>query len=305
MAGFSSIDNLNNQMVNNSKYWRTDWNKQTPPTTAAVAGEWFCLLRGTGNPPADTVMNTGTNLVFQPLSGTTPGMYCIPSGPNVSGATTSGWKHVLSASACSVAATTMPAVLMLVDLLGFYRVTTVTTTGNQATTNTLTLPRYVTGSGVQCFIYNTNATPLGAATPSISITYTRVQGGTNTTPSTNAVLPVGKTGANNGVILYSGNASGKYGPFMPMADQDSGMQNVTQINLSNSYISGEFSVVLCKPILTIPMTTIGVFFEKDYLNESPSLPKVYDGACLTWLLYNGAATPTSSTFFGHIDFIWS
>jgi len=302
MAGFQSMDDFINQITTNGKFWRTDWNKNFLPTTAAVAGEWFCLLRGSGNPSSDTIMNVGTNLVFQALSGTTAGINSISAGPDVSGGT--GYKHLINASAFTAAATTMPAILMLIDVLGFYRVTTTTTTGDQALTNGVTLPRYVDGKGVQCFIYANNATPLGAATPNISMTYTRVQGGTSVTP-TGAALPVGKTAANNGVILYSGVGVGKYGPFMPMADGDSGMQNVTKINLSTSYLSGEFSIVLCKPLLTLPMTTLGVAAERDLLNQVPSLPKIYDGSCLIWLLYNGAATPVNSSFYGHLDFGWS
>ena len=303
MAGFTSMDDFINQVTTNGKFWRTDWNKNFLPTTAAAAGEWFCLVRGGGNPTSDTVMNTGTNLVFQPLSGTTSGINSIPAGPNVN-VGLDGYKHLINASAFSAAATTVPSILMLVDMLGFYRVTTTTTTGDQATTNTLTLPRYTTGAGVQAFMYANNAVPLGAGTPNISMTYTRVQGGASVTP-TGPALPAGKTAAANGLILYSGTGVGKYGPFMPLADGDSGIVNITKINLSSTYTSGEFSVVLCKPIMTLPLTTIGVAAERDFLNQVPSLPKIFDNSCLTWLLYNGVATPINSAFYGHLDFGWS
>lgn len=53
------------------------------------------------------------------------------------------------------------------------------------------------------------------------------------------------------------------------------------------------------------MTTDGVAAERDLLNQVPSLPKVYDGANLQWMLYAGAATPVSSPFYGHLDFAWA
>jgi hypothetical protein len=295
MAGFSSLDDLYNEMTVNSKFKRIDWNKNFLPTTAAAAGEWHCLARGGGNPSADTIYNTGTNLAFQAASESLAGSGSLQHGGNVSPDT----KHILNASGFSAAATTMPSVLMLIDLLGWYRVTSVTTTGNQATNNTVTLPRYTNGAGVQAFAWNTNATPMGAATPNLSITYTNQAGtGSKTTPT---VLPACKTAAANGLILYSGTGAGKYGPFIPLASGDSGIQKIDQINLSVSYASGEFAVGLCKPLLTLPMTTIGVASERDLVNQLPSMPQIVDGACLIWLLYSGANTPTNSAFYGHLD----
>ena len=84
---------------------------------------------------------------------------------------------------------------MLVDLLGFYRVSSVTTITAQSLNNTVTLPRYTNGAGVQAFMWNTNTVALGAATPSLSINYTNSAGvASRVTP---AVLPVGKTAAAN------------------------------------------------------------------------------------------------------------
>lgn len=201
----------------------------------------------------------------------------------------------MNASAFSAAATTAPCVLMLVDLLGFYRVTSTTTITAQTLNNTVTLPRYTTGAGVEAFMWANNATPLGAGTPNLSINYTNSAGVSGRV--TPAVLPVGKTAANNGTILYSGNAAGKYGPFLPKQAGDAGVRSIESVTLSATYTSGEFSIGLCKPLLTLPITTQGVACERDLMNQIPSLPRVYDGANLVWLLYSGAATPINSSFF--------
>jgi hypothetical protein len=384
MPGFSSIDNLV-ASITAGQAKRTDWNKNFLPTTAAVAGEWFNLMRGGGNPGADTAANAGTNLAFQQMFDSTAAASGILHGGNVAPA----YKSILGASAYSAAATTMPAVLMLVDLLGFYRVTSTTTITAQATTNPLVaitnfttdgvsnilthtgynlknltrvqvsttttlptglsaatdyfvirltdttcklatsyanavagtaitisstgtgthtascvLPRYTDGAGVQAIMWANNATPLGAATPNLSLSsYTNSkQVAAQTTPAT---LPAGKTAAANGLILYSGTGAGKYGPFMPLANGDAGIRQVDGVQISSSYVSGEFSVGLVVPLLTLPMTTLGVAAERDLVNQMPSLPRVYDGACLQWLLYNGAATPINSAFYGHLDFGWN
>jgi hypothetical protein len=380
------MDDFINATSANSRFWRQDWNKNFLPTSAAVAGEWFSLFRGNGNPGPDAVLNTGTALLAQQLKDTTTSATGIQHGGDV----TPYYKQLVNASAFSAAATTMPAVAMLVDQLLFYRVTAVTTTSAQATTNTLfafstftaatddiitltstninllpyskvqvsttttlpaglaaatnywtikltdstfklatsyanavagtaiditstgtgthtinnLLPRYTNGAGVQAFIVNSNATPMGAGTPNMSLpSYTNsVSTAARATPT---VLPVGKTAGANGLILYSGTGVGKYGPFIPQAAGDAGINSIESIQNSTSYVTGEYTVVLCKPLLTLPMTTIGVAAERDLMNQVPSLPRIYDGACLNWLLYNGAATPVNSAFYGHLDFVWS
>lgn len=297
--GFSSMDEMIQKITVNAQSTRVDWNKNFLPTSAAVAGEWHCLARGAGNPSSDTIYNTGTNLAFQSVNDTVAGSGGLRHGGNVSPAT----KHIVNASAGTSAATTAPAVLMLVDLLGFYRVTTVTTITAQTLDNTVTIPRYTDGAGVMAFAWNTNATAMGAATPTITLNYTN-QAGTagRTTP---AVLPTCKTAAANGLILYSGTGAGKYNPFIPLAGGDTGIRSIQSLTLSASYVSGEFAVALCKPLVTLPIGALGVVTERDYVNGLPSLPRVYDGANLIWLMGSGAATPVNSGLFGHVDFAWN
>lgn len=277
---------------------RVDWNKNFLPSTAAVAWEWHCLAKWAGNPDSGSIYNTGTNLAFQATSDTTVDAGGIRHGGNVSPAT----KHIVNASAFSASAASCPAVLMLVDLLGFYRVSSVTTTTPQVLNNTVTLPRYTTGAGVQAFMWNTNTVALGAGTPNLSIDYTNSDG--TAARATPAVLPIGKTAAANGTILYSGTGVGKYWPFMPLQSGDKGIRSIQSVTLSTSYVSGEFSIGLCRPLLTLPLTTIGVASERDLMNQVPSLPQVQDGANLIWIIYDGNATPVNTAYFGHLDFAW-
>lgn len=384
MAGFSSMDDLVNEVTTNGKFWRQDWNKNMLPTTAAVAGEWSMLARGGGNPGADAIFNTGSNLTFQSVTDATANAGSIQHG----GAVTPDYKRILNASTFTAAATTVPNVMMLVDLVGFYRVTSTTTITSQAMTNTLSafstftadagsdvithsninlfpytrvqvsttttlpaglaaatdyyvikvtdttaklatsyanavagtpiditsagtgthtintlLPRYTSGAGLQAIMWANNATPLGAGVPNLSLpSYTNsVQTTGKATPT---VLPIGKTAAANGLILYSGTGAGKYGPFVPLAAGDAGIAKVDNVQLSATYTSGEFSVGLVKPLITMPITTLGVACERDLVNQMPSMPRVYDGAALYWMIYHGANTPTNSAFYGHLDFAW-
>ena len=300
--GFASLDDWINEATVNEKTCRTDWNKNALPTTVQAVGMWHDLSCGPGNPGSDSAYGAGTNLAFQALDDTSTTSPGIPHGGNVSPDT----KHIFNASGFSASATSVPAVLMLVDRLGFYRINTVTTTGDQALDNTVPFPaRHTNGKGLRAYVVasvGAATTPMGAGTPSIRTTYTDQDGNAgNLTPT---VLPVGLTAAAKGTIPYSGTGAGKYGPFLPLAAGDSGIRSVQQFNLSATYTSGQLNLVICRPLLTLPLTTIGVPAERDLLHQVPSLPRVHDGANLTWLMYAGVATPVNTPYNGHLDFAW-
>lgn len=133
MPGFSSNDQIIAALSAGQTY-KGQFAKNSNPTAAAVANEWHTLFRGAGNPAADALFNTGTNLAFQAVKDTTANAGSIPHGGAVQ---PSYYKYLLSCWAATAAATTAPGTLVLVDVLGFYRVTSVTTATAQATTNTL------------------------------------------------------------------------------------------------------------------------------------------------------------------------
>jgi hypothetical protein len=371
--------------IANGRSYRFNWTKNFNPTTAATASETHVLTRGTGNPGADSLFNTGTNLTFQAVLNSTSGASSIPYGPDVE---PTYYRQLLSASAYSVAATTMPAVATLIDVIGFYRVTSVTTTTAQAVTNTLgqtnnitsvtaasdyvdhtayrlltgtrvrltttttlpgglslatdyyvirisdtrcsfatsyanaiagtainitdagtgthtinwLLPRYTNGAGVNATIINSNATPLGAGTPNLSLVYVnQAQTGSKSTPT---VLPIGKTAASNTLVLYSGTGSGKYQLAMPFASGDYGISEVTSIQNSTSYVSGEYSVLLYYPLLEVQMPALGIGNTVNCAQDMPSLPRIWDSAALYWSITSSAATPTNSSFNGHLQYVW-
>jgi len=390
MPGFASRDQII-QAQTNGQTWRADWSKNANPTAAAVANEWHTLFRGNGNPGPDAIFDAGTNLTFQAVKDTTTSASSIQHGGNVQPTYN---KFLLSGSAVSAAATAQPTVVTLVDVVGFYRVTTVTTTTAQATTNTLSqsdtftaddttdictwtstanipsnvltgtrvrltttttlpaglatatdyyvirlsdttfslatsyanavagtainitstgtgthtvtwlLPRYTNGAGLNAIFFNPAATAMGAATPNLSLGYTNSsQVASRATPT---VLPVGKTAASNSHILYTGaTGAGKYNYAVPRASGDSGIAEINTIQNSTSYVSGTYCVALYKEIARFPVTTLGVAAERDFLNQLPSLPRIYDGAALYFLVGSGAATPANSAFSGHLDFIYN
>lgn len=389
MAGFQSYDNIINSLGQGMSR-RQEWTKNFNPTTAASSSEFHLLARGTGNPGADAIFDAGSNLTFQPVKDSTTNANSIYHGGDVQ---PTYYKSLATASFTSHGGTTVPAQAVLIDILGFYRVTTVTTTTAQATTNTLgqsdtftadagtdvctwtstanipsniltgtrvrltttttlpaglatatdyyvikesdttfklatsyanavagtqinitdagtgthtvtwLLPRYTNGAGVQAMFFNPAATALGAATPSLSLGYTNaIQTASRATPT---VLPIGKTAASNSLILYSGSGSGKYNYSVPLQAGDTGIAEINTIQNSTSYVSGTYTVALFRELTRLPVVVQNMSTERDLVNQLPSLPRIYDGAALYWVYGSGAATPTNSSFSGHLEFIWN
>jgi len=130
MSGFTSGDNMINQVSALGKRWQAPFSKQFNPTAAAVANEWHTLFRGGGNPQADAMFDVGTNLQMQACYDTDVLAGCIQHGGNV-GAAGDDFKTLMSGYAVTAAATVVPNTLLLIDMLAFARVTTVTTTTAQ------------------------------------------------------------------------------------------------------------------------------------------------------------------------------
>ena len=390
MPGFSSSDAIVNALTAGQTF-KSNWTKQFNPTTAAAAGEVHTLFRGSGNPGPDAIFNAGTNLTFQGVTDTTTSASSIQHGGNVQ---PTYYKSLLAASAVTSAATTVPCWLVLVDVVGFYRVTSVTTATAQSTTNTLgygdtftadastdiitmtsttnipsniltgtrvrltttttlpgglatatdyyvikvtdstfklatsyanaiagtainitdagtgthtmsrLLPRYTNGAGVQAFFFNSNATALGAATPNLSLGYTNsAQVASRATPT---VLPVGKTAASNSLILHSGaSGAGKFNYTVPLQSGDAGIAEINTIQNATSYVSGEYSVAMVKELTRVPLNILGQSAAQNLQFDYPSLPRIYDGAALYWMVMSSTTTPTNATFSGDLTFAWN
>ncbi len=180
----------------------------------------------------------------------------------------------------------------------------ITTTGTGTHTITWLLPRYTNGAGVQAIYFNSNATPLGAATPNLSLGYTNsAQVAGRATPT---VLPVGKTAASNSIILYSGaSGAGKYNYTMPLQSGDAGIAEINTIQNSTSYVSGEYSVAMVRELARLPLNVLGQAAERNLQFDYPSLPRIYDGAALYWMFMSSTTTPANATFSGDLTFIWN
>jgi len=267
--------------------------------TGVTAGTYITALgTGTGaNNGGTYTVNISQTVTAQTITGT-----AYPNGIYHGGDVSTDVKNLLNASVFSAAVTTAPAVYMLIDVLATYAISSVTTTGAQNFTGSAAWPRYADGKGVRAFIVPSIV--MGAGTPTFTLGYTNTASASGRLTPATPVLPTSTASAIVGSIPYSGTGAGKVGPFLPLQGGDAGIASVQSISLSATHTSGCLNLVICKPIVTLPVTTVGVAAERDLVNMLPSMPRIYDGANLQWLMYAGAATPVNSAIYGSLDVVW-
>lgn len=290
---FSSLDDLVAE-ISGGKFFRWDWNKITG-LSAYTSGRWYDFSILQGNPVANAY--AGTSLAWTACDETTGNgtqAFGIPNAGNVSTDT----KHLLNAAAVTTVATGVPGVLMLLDVQGYWPGINMNVNTSQTLTGTPS-PRYANGVG--CRLFGVVTASPGATAHQISVSYTNPAG------STGRTLPVTvacTASALVGHISHSGTAANNYGPFLPLASGDTGVKNVASVQFSAASGAGVMALCLARPLATLPITTAGVAAERDFLNQLPSLPRIYDGACLTWIFFAGANVAASSNFSGSLDMAW-
>lgn len=276
--------------LTSGKTWRADWNKITGGT-AYTAGRWYDLSSLAGTPIANTWAGTALNAQV-PSETTGFGLY---HGGNVA----SDIKNLLNMGAVSAVATAVPSVLMLVDMCLYYPGINMNVATAQTLVNGSTLTRYTSGAGLRASLVVQTST--GATAHNVALSYTNQVG------TSGRGMPVTVACTASAItphITHSGTAANNYGPFLPLASLDTGIRSVQTITLSAASGSGTAALALYKPIIEIPITTAGVYAERDLLNQLPSLPKIEDGACLTWLLFTGNAVAGNTNFYGKITSVW-
>ncbi len=271
---------------------RQDWNKITG-AAAYTAGRWYEMFSLGGFPPATAY--PGTALAWKACDGATGDgttRFGIPHGGNVSALI----KHLSTISAWSTAATGVPSVLKLVDLQGYYPGISMASATAQTLTGTPSM-RYSNGVRAALAIRTTS----GATAHNVNISYTNQSGASGKTlPGTVACT----VSAITPHICHSGTAANNFGPELPLASGDTGIQSVQSLTLSASSTAGTGVLLLYKPLATIPLSIASLMTEKDFWNQLPSAPQIKDGACLGFLLGAGAAVAASTTFSGATETVW-
>jgi hypothetical protein len=288
----TSLDYLMKRSTSGSIF-STDW--QFTTSRVSVAGRWndTSIIN---TPPSFVNEYPGTALTY--VNCNSSSQFSVDSGPNVdeiNGVT----KHIIYSSAMSSVSTAVPGLLMLVDLQGYWPGISTDTTDEQTLSGTPTL-RYNNGEGLKLYPVVTTAT--GAGTPSLSISYTNQSSTSGRSLSQTLAMIASAT---IGTLYHANPATANQGsgPFLPLANGDTGVQNVANVTFSAA-TAGNIALCLAKPLLTVPIGVIHQLVERDFVNQLTSLPRVYNGACLTWLYYTGAAAVVDTNVFGTLEMVW-
>lgn len=265
------------------------WRKQ--PTQTTGAGIWFDLSMSPGNPRPNNYI--GPSGVFTPMSQSEDGG--IPHGGNVFPKTK--MLRIFEAQTATAAAT--PLTLHLLDYLGFYSFIDESDTDEQFLDNTISLPRYTNGNGVQ--IMPVVVAPQVGGSSGFVVTYTNSNGVSGRKTPRHVIT----TQAINGTIASSsGSVADSRAPFMALQSGDTGVLRVDSIQFDGVGDIGLLALVLVKPIAKHYIRGINAPSERDYFTDDAALPVIQDDAYLN-LLSLPAGNLSGAPIFGYIKTLWA
>jgi hypothetical protein len=261
------------------------WRKA--PAVTPTANVWFDMSMSPGNPAAQYYIGgitTSTILARSTDNG-------LQHGASVSPAK----KYIRKITAVTQTLATLPMPMWLCDYLMFYPFIDMSITDQQDMTNSVTIPRYTDGRGVQMMAILTNA---GVGGQSFNVSYTNQDGvAGRTTP--NIVMNASTA---SGTILTSavGTLFRSGNPFMGLQKGDTGVRSIQSVTMAGADV-GLFALCLVKPLCETQMKEVSAPFEKDFL-LSGGMPQVKDDAYLNWLC---APASGFGTITGDMQVVWN
>lgn len=285
MAAASVKDIINSNLEGRTR--RFGWRKTPSQTTTARV--WFDLSMSPGNPPPKYWFDAA------PL--VAKGIYQSTDGGLFHGADVSPFvKYLRLVTGLTVTSTALPLNMYLCDYLLYYPSVDDGTTDPQLMDNTVTLPRYTTGKGVQMVAITVAARTGGQQ---FYVTYTNsdgVSGRTSQIVTQNASTSIGTVVTSATAVSDSGN------PFIGLQAGDTGVRSIESVTMLGADV-GLMSIILVKPIAQICIRGIDAPVEKDFLLTQNELPVIYDNAFLNFLsLPQGSLAATA--LMGDIQVCW-
>ena len=220
-----------------------------------------------GNPPPKYWFDA-TPLVAKAIYQTTDGGFY--HGDNVYPSK----KILRSFTSLTTTSTALPLTIWLCDYLLYYPSIDDGSTSTQIMDNTITLPRYIDGEGVQMMAV-TIAGRNGSQQFYVNYTNSEgVSGRTSQIMTQNAISTIGSITTSAANVQASGN------PFIGLQSGDSGVRSIDSLTMLNGDI-GLMSLILVKPICTTLIRGIDAPVEKDFFLTQNELPIIEDNAFIS------------------------
>ena len=292
---FTGIDGVASA-ISGGKSLMMQFNRTIDTSATSVAGRTHSMLTTGGTGGAMTLTGTaGTGIA---LNGSTVGR--LPVGPDVA----TDLRHLLKWAAQTPSTVLTPAMLTLVDLIHVYPSCTLTgavsTLTNHPTWTGTGDTRMTNARGVQASLLVTTA--LTAGSGQITPTYFD-QDGNSTAAPRSLYAPSSTTPAG----CFYGDAGAALGlgpPMMPLAAGDYGVQRIASYVTNVGGTSGVGAFLLYRPIATIPLAAVNTPSERSFIADTFTLPRIYDDACLGFMVTIGGATTTNQVVSGDYATAW-
>jgi hypothetical protein len=284
MAGFTNISRYA-RSYDEGRVYNTTFRKV--PSQASTAGWWVDLSMAPGFPVPNYY---ASNPLESAILNSNKGIYHSDDKAPSS-------KHLAEMQLVTPTAALL-GTYTLQDYVLFYPFVDTDTTGLQPFENTVSLPRYSTGDGVQAMAVAQSPTTGGG---SFYFTYYNQNGVLQTSPT----QLYSTTAAQAATLVTSQQAiADGVGPYLRLATGDTGIRSMDSwVNVSSSG-PANIAIVLVKPILTMTIQEIGATVQQTLVSQLPGPPRIYDDAYLG-LICNCAASVAAGTLTGTATFLWS
>lgn len=256
------------------------------PAQASGANRWVDLSMTSGNPPPNYYASAPlVAAVLESFRG-------INHGDNKAPAL----KH-LAEITLQTPNTALVGQYKLLDYLLYYPFVDLDDADEQPCDNTVTLPRYTDGRGVNVMAVCVAPTTQGG---SFTFDYVDDQGVSRTSP----VIFTDTTAVNIATLATGGVASaGANGPFLPLNSASAGVRRITAYrNLTPS--GGLISLVLVRKLADLAVREINSPSEYVFGGPGTSPPRIVDGAYLG-VIANGAASVAAATLTVDLLTTWN
>lgn len=249
---------------------------------SSYLGDW---CQSTGVPNFDARINGEPQSLFPVVSGGKEQLYLGPSMAPYR-------RYLHSVESAAYGALNVSSSFMVYDLLAYYPFVD-GDGGFQTMDNTLSLPRYADGAGVQMALLNT-VIPNTSGSSNVVINFDNQDGDTVSTPAFSLINSSSNSNAyQHQAINNFGLIDGRV-PFVNLPSGSTGVRRVNSINVPGS-TGGAYSLCLIKPVMSFKGVVQGSGqnnFPRAWANSNRSMqfPEVLDGAALNIMYLNGPAT---------------
>lgn len=267
---------------------RYTWRKT--PSQVTVAALWFDLSMSPGRPVPKYWFDAPPAIAKQIT-------YSADGGLEHGGGVSPSEMYLRQTTGLATVATALPLTMVLCDYLLYYPSIDDSVLDEQVLDNTVTLPRYTDGEGVQVIAVSVAGRTGGAR---FYFTYTNSEGVSGRTSqicyqnSSAALGTLQNSGANSNVSAM---------PFCGLQAGDSGVRSIDSVFMLDADV-GLMTFILVKPLGTSVIREITAPVEKDYYLESGVIPRIYDDAYLGFLCLP-QGTLAATALMGDIKTVWT